>query len=90
MEDAGQGSSTGTVQLTCARHCLCRSTGRTGVPQALSALIPDDLGGPIRCRVTGPRSPSRRNTSLFAAAVRKGLSRSAMYATLARARTEQT
>ncbi len=32
-------------QLTCDRHCLCRSTGRTGVPQALSALIPDDGGG---------------------------------------------
>jgi len=32
----------------------------TGVPQALSALIPDD-GGPIRCSVTGPRSLSRRN-----------------------------
>ena len=67
-----RGSSTGTVQLICDRHCLCRSTGRTGVPQALSALIPDG-GGPIRCRVTGPRSPSRRNTSLFATAVRKGI-----------------
>jgi hypothetical protein len=53
-----RGSSTGTVQLTCDRHCLCRSTGRTGVPQALSALIPDD-GGPIRFSVTGPRSISR-------------------------------
>jgi len=30
------------VQLTCDRHCLRRSTGRTGVPQALSALILDD------------------------------------------------
>jgi len=39
-----RGSSPGTVQLTCDRHCLCGSTGRSGVPQALSALIPDDGG----------------------------------------------
>ena len=32
------------MQLTCDRHCLCGSTGRSGVPQALSALIPDDGG----------------------------------------------
>ncbi len=53
-----------TVRLTRDRHCLCRSTGRTGVPQALSALIPDDGGAyPVSRYRTALTQPSKHERS---------------------------